>query len=143
MTIYKLLKPSFILWHFILLYVFFTMVQYNFLNLLVLTNNIPSILLFFSIYFLNNINRVIRFPYIDLIKPKSILLLYIKTLGFIYFIILCICFMINLDVKLFLLKILALTILIIAGSFTQIKVNNYWGRFFTLTLLCILIIGIL
>jgi len=143
MFLYRLLKPGFILWYLISLYVAFVLFQYEIVGLSALINNKASILLFMLIYFLVNINRIIRFPYFKLISIKSIFFVYIRTVGIIFFIVSTLSLLIVVDFQLMFRELLAMITFIAIGSFVQKRVEKNWKRYFVLSFVYVLIIWVL
>jgi len=143
MFLYRLLKPGFILWYLISLYVAFALFQYEIVGLSALINNKASILLFMLIYFLVNINRIIRFPYFKLISIKSIFFVYIRTVGIIFFIVSTLSLLIVVDFQLMFRELLAMITFIAIGSFVQKRVEKNWMRYFVLSFVYVLIIWML
>jgi cation transport ATPase len=143
MFLYRLLKPGFILWYLISLYVAFVLFQYEIVGLSALINNKASILLFVLIYFLVNINRIIRFPYFKLISIKSIFFVYIRTIGIIFFIVSTLSLLIVVDFQLMFRELLAMITFIAIGSFVQKRVEKNWKRYFVLSFVYVLIIWVL
>lgn len=143
MYIYKLLNSSFIFLNLLIIFLFSFLIKFSVVDFYQILKYKGMIFSFISIYFLVDINRVINFPYISLVHLKSILKIYLSTLGlflgFLYFIFLFLGF----DFILFLKEVILLCSLLLVGSYLQIINKKNWVKYLIINIFYFLVTSML
>lgn len=124
MYTYKIINKKFLLSYFIFGFFFMVLFKFDIVDLVFLIQNSGSIFSLISIFFFININRVIDFKYTCLISLKSVLFVYLQTIGVAFLIVIVLGILVKFNLAVFLKNSLLFIFLLIIGSYSQVRIEN-------------------